>query len=489
MSIHAWRQADCLSISKNYSEHLNFFEPSIHNYISEGGRSGKTAGEFPILYFFIGWIWSIFGESIAFYRLFGLIIYIIGIVYLKKTIFRLTKSHFWSVTVSLFLFCSPVLLYYSLSFLPNIYAFSLVLIGWYHLVSFLADKSDRHLGFFFLFFLVAGLLKITALISLIALIGALLVYSLSKRKIEASFIKVWVGSLAIFGLIGLWFHWVENYNTIHGGKFTFNSVWPFWEMPKESISRAIRFGKEIIYVQMLNRTTWSIIWVIFLVLIISFRKIPAKVSGLIFLLVGIILYSILWFNAFDGHDYYVINLMIFPVAIIIVFLRVFRKRLDLGPFQNSLKATAMLFLVYNILYVSTNMRVRFHDKLFNDRLTQTFFMSQYEQDFWRGMEWSSHQIDHLPNMVNYNRSIGIEKTDLIIYLPDPSYNISLYLLDQKGWTSISNTLTKEGIQEKVDLGAKYLFIHHKHEFDHGYLRPFLSDKIGEFEGTEVFKLQ
>src|SRR5690554_7009792 len=56
-SIHQWRQADCLSITKNYEESLNFFQAEIHNFISDGESSGKTAGEFPALYYFMGVLW------------------------------------------------------------------------------------------------------------------------------------------------------------------------------------------------------------------------------------------------------------------------------------------------------------------------------------------------------------------------------------------------------------------------------------------------
>ena len=60
-SIHSWRQADCVSLAKNFINESNLLEPSIHNYISDGGKSGKTAGEFTLLYFIIGKIWNLTG--------------------------------------------------------------------------------------------------------------------------------------------------------------------------------------------------------------------------------------------------------------------------------------------------------------------------------------------------------------------------------------------------------------------------------------------
>jgi len=487
MSIHAWRQADCLSLSKNYSENLNFFEPSIHNYISDEGKSGKTAGEFPILYYFVGFIWSIFGESIFFYRALGLFVYLIGIFYLKKALFKLSQSHFWSVAVTLLFFCSPVLLYYSISFLPNVYALSLVFIAWYHSLSYLRKESGNHMVSLFIFFLLAGLLKITALISLIALCVGLCADALLKKRFPKPYFKLVGASLLVFMIVAGYYRWVDYYNGIHGGEYTYNSIWPIWDMETERLRKAIEVGKELIYVQLLNRTSWSVLWITFLLLLLNWRKKPALLIGLVALFFGAILYYMLWFNAFfESHDYYSVNLMIFPISVMGVALYFLRDNpyLKIKP----VKTGAVIFVLYNVLFVATNLRVRFQDQLFNDRVTQRFFMSAYEMRFWEGMEYMTNKSSHLMNMREYNRSIGIEPNDLIVYIGDPSFNVSLYLLDQKGWTSfyLNGTKTSEGIQDKIDLGAKYLFIYRKHEMDHAFLLPFLNHKLGEFEGTEVY---
>ena len=61
-SIHQWRQTDCLQIAHNYlTDSWNFFSPSIHNLFSDNETTGKTIGEFPLLYYIVAMLWKIFG--------------------------------------------------------------------------------------------------------------------------------------------------------------------------------------------------------------------------------------------------------------------------------------------------------------------------------------------------------------------------------------------------------------------------------------------
>jgi hypothetical protein len=71
-SVHIWRQTNGLSITQMYYQHnLNFFQPEIQNQMGDGGISGKSAGEFPVIYFAVAKIWQIFGKSEWSFRLFN----------------------------------------------------------------------------------------------------------------------------------------------------------------------------------------------------------------------------------------------------------------------------------------------------------------------------------------------------------------------------------------------------------------------------------
>ena len=60
--VHVWRQTDCLSLADHYYRtDAGILEPQIHCYISDENTTGKTASEFPGVYY--GWV--NFGKFLA----------------------------------------------------------------------------------------------------------------------------------------------------------------------------------------------------------------------------------------------------------------------------------------------------------------------------------------------------------------------------------------------------------------------------------------
>ena len=88
----------------------------------------------------------------------------------------------------------------------------------------------------------------------------------------------------------------------------------------------------------------------------------------------------------------------------------------------------------------------------------------------------------------YLRSIGINKNDRVISLSDVSINISLYLMNQKGWTNYGINMDTNKIKEKIDLGGKYLFIYNDDNLKDQRLKSFINNKIGEFKGIKIYAL-
>ena len=70
LNTHIWRQADCLSITKKYYDGAPFLEPQMHLLFGDEKTSGRSAGEFPILYYSVAQIWKVFGVSYFAFRLF-----------------------------------------------------------------------------------------------------------------------------------------------------------------------------------------------------------------------------------------------------------------------------------------------------------------------------------------------------------------------------------------------------------------------------------
>jgi hypothetical protein len=89
----------------------------------------------------------------------------------------------------------------------------------------------------------------------------------------------------------------------------------------------------------------------------------------------------------------------------------------------------------------------------------------------------------------YLRSLGIDRMDKVYCTPDPSINISLYLMDQKGFTDFFRT--KELFSNKVELfrenGCKYVIIGDYNRID---VQPeeIGLEKIGSYNKVGIYKV-
>ena len=102
---------------------------------------GSTISEFPIVYYTVGNLWKITGKHFWVFRGISFFIIVLGLFYLKKLCDRILGDPFWALFIPLFLFTSPVLVYYSNNFLMNPLAFSLAMIGGYHYYIFYQEKK------------------------------------------------------------------------------------------------------------------------------------------------------------------------------------------------------------------------------------------------------------------------------------------------------------------------------------------------------------
>ena len=492
-SIHQWRQADCLSITQNYyKENLPFHKPKIHHVSDITGKRG-VASEFPIIYYVIGNIWKITGQKEWIFRLFNVIILFLGLLYLFRLCIIEFSSIIPSLFISFFLFTSPIIVFYSNNFLADAPALSLVLIGWFHFYKFYKYKTNKNLYYFLLIFLLAGLIKISSLFSFFA-IGGIVVFELIgviKIKEEKLFKPI---HLLYFGLvlttIFSWYSYAIKYTEEQGNSYVFlNGILPIWELGKE---RIIETFQQVFLIQ-LSRMYNSLIQLLTLILfvfnLINIRKIGSFLVTInIFLFIGIISFFFLFFQVFNVHDYYLINTLIFYVFTWFTFFVYLKKNTNL--FNNKwFKTLSVLSLVYLVFIASVHIRHRYsvddiiakagHDYLpKNDREVFGWFQHDYDKN-----------LKAYSEITPYLREIGIKREDVVMVLADQSINISLYNMDQIGFTNYCNAY---GFPNQVELAksfdAKYLFISKYKVDDFEEYKPYMTNKIGEFKNILIFKL-
>lgn len=471
-STHVWRQADCLSLTQNYYQLNNsFWEPEIHNQLSDDDLTGKTTGEFPLLYYSIAQLWKLIGKSEFAYRLVVLLISFTGLLFIFKFSQEVLKNNSQAIFVSLGIFTSTAFVYYSANFLPNIPALSLIFIGCYFIWKFYENDKNKFLWLSMLFFCLGILFKISAGIGFIALIGWIFIELFTKKEKRILFKKPLlqlIPFLIVIIIVFVWYLYADYYNRIHDGKYTFNSVWPIWEIPKEKVWEIIQRANILTIPAFFHNSMLYVTGAIWLFLLATFKKRSIFLNYLLLIIpFGSFLYALLWFQALDYHDYYYIDFYINFILIWILFFQTMNVNRWFGHWIVNLIIIGFLF--YNAFEC---------ERVLNSRYTG-----------WR----NAHYIDHLKTVGELNNvfeDLGIDPYDKVISIPDISINVSLYLMNRRGFTNYNSRFEIPGTyQKRIQQGAKYLIVNDTLILNDTLVQSFIDYPITTYRNVKIFDLQ
>ena len=177
----------------------------------------------------------------------------------------------------------------------------------------------------------------------------------------------------------------------------------------------------------------------------------------------------LFFQAFKDHDYYTINLFILIPLVILGFLLLLKDVLPKVYASVFLKIFLIAFLIHNVDFSRRRME------------------SRYSPEGWENRNYTEY-VRPYGELKPYLHSIGIKDNDRVICLSDNSINITLYFMNQEGWTNYGILADSVRIREKIGLGAKFLLIHDKKTIEENSIQPFVKNKIGQFRNIEIFRL-
>ncbi len=472
--------SDGLAFAYKYYQGGDFFEPELFCLLSDDLESGKMVGEFPLIYWIAGKLWAIFTYSEPLYKLLSFSIALLGFWGIYKLLKDVFKSTFFGLGLTLICFSSPIVLYYSGSFVTNMHSFSFALLGWYFFYFGFFKEKKYHLHYAVWTFVLAGLLKVTASANLVLLLP-LIVWRIFKTN-KLGLVSV----LAALSCLVYWYaFFLPEFTADHQGKYTINGLWPIWEMSDQKIANAVKFFKEI--------TFWSLQSPVFSILLPGFAIaaffIKGK-SGLFFkymvagYLTGFTIYILCWFGAVDSHDYYFTNLLIMPFFFLTTGVYFVMKRFP--TFFKSIKFRILfgVFVVFSIIYGANNLRMRHCDQLVFWKGFAMAFSHDIEPGYWNWMAHNSKAKD-LRGLDKYLTSIGVSEDAKLIYVSDPSFSIQPYLAKRNGYTQQYICWNPDRLQKSVDHAGDYIFI--SNPKDTSFAKKFIGKKIGEFGKALVFK--
>ncbi len=484
-SVHQWRQCDCLSFSQNfYHNDGTFFAPVI-NYLGRDG-DGKTVSDFPLIYYSIGKLWRVTGYHEYIYRLLVLLISFTGLAALAKTVEGILKDSFVGIFTALILFSSTIFVYYSNNFLMNVPAFGFALIALFFFYKFYDSGKKRFLCISMAFFLISGLLKTPGLMSFVAILGIFVLEQISplqfgkNGKLFPRPINQILPFLFVIMLIALWYWYAASYNTKQNtGIFLSNTkhnydifligILPIWDISKTHILNIIHTARILWLSSYHSKVMQVIAIVLFIFVLFSYKKSQKFLWYFMALLgVGFVLYLMLFFQVFNHHDYYLINQLIFMISIFTAFFYLLKYSFP-KVFQSSIfRVLLVLLLAYNVNVCARNIHDRYYVHWLNPYTTET-----------KGLE----------NITPYLRSLGIKRTDPMLVEQDPSFDITLYFMDQKGYTTFGGHFRDSlEIRQGIHSGLKYMLVTDSSLLRKPYLQPFIKDSVGKWNKFYIFKL-
>ncbi len=461
-SIHQWRQSDCWAYARTYFEKSNgLFSPSTFNL---AGIDGKVASEFPILYYIAGNLFHITGVHYAILRGLTFLCYLLGIYYLYKCLRIWIKDSLLVVFPLIIMATSPFYFYYALNFLPNVPAISFSFAGLYYFLCYEQTSERRRLVAGTLFFVLATLLKPTdGSLTWLAYMGVAGVKTLQGKVSRKMLMRFIIASVLITASIYGWYKYVSWYNDKNENHQNLLSIYPIWMMIQHDIDYVFNeriFGFwSVVYHQ---KIILYFLGLTFLIYVFRWAVMDRFLRlYTIFLIVGALVYDVLWFTAFSDHDYYQLINVIPCVFIIASVIEWYHRRIVPRLPKVVLYGIGLLLVALSAIGIRQNRNIM------HDRYTQDMYV---------------YKTPYIYEVEPYLLELGITRKDIIVSVPDPSPNITLAAYGNRGYSESFNDDNYD-IRLFKKKGADFLIIN-----DTAYLRkplyqPYMKKLMGVYKNT------
>lgn len=478
-SMHQWRNSVSASMALNYAHEGEFLHPRTHNLQADDLTSDVSVTEFPVIYYFIGMLYRVFGTHEQIYKLVNILIGFTGLFFLYRLGIRTFGNILYAMVPPLIIFSSPIYVYYINNFIPDATSLSIVFIAFFFFYRFYEKRRNRDFFLSLFFFALAGLVKTPALLLYFAVFGLLFLELLFRERFhnDQKLFYRWplhlASLLGVILLIVAWYTYAKIYTDTHGGVVSEVEIRPIWILGQDTINTTWVSIKEKFWAGKYHSPVLLIFTLLlFIHSMVYWKRYNRLLNWLVLLtFIGGISFSLLFYRSLKNHDYYQMNNLVVPLLIMFNFL-LFIKENYHSVFRSWITKSVLVLL---ILFLVISCR---------SLMTQHYYGGWFE---WNAkVQYNNRYNDITP----YLRSLGINRYDKVYCTPDPSINISLYLMDQKGFTDFFRL--DQTFSEKLELFA-----------DHGLQYVIVGDtavmnvapenagleKIGEYRDVRIYALK
>lgn len=467
ISDHTWAQCDRASVARNYAqESMNFFLPRV-NYTA--GGTGISGLEFPAINYFVAILYKLFGFNEFFYRATMLSVITAGIIAMMNVIKLYLKETISSALIVICVYLSPVLTYYSPNFLPDAAGLGLILVSWFYFFRSIEVPSTKYFLLFGITAALASLIKITCLISILTIISVSIINLILSdknkffsKKHSVNFIIL---STLILCLTFGWYIYAKYLNETYKSWIFLMATNPpqtYHELLFDLKLMWFRFSK--VY----HTTGFYIIFIVsFLLMLLNLRDVnKLLLTILAFLYIGSAAFTILMVRQFINHEYYIIAL--FPVFFfqLLVTAEAIKKYNKIKLIRYTLMVTLLTTLVTSAITTRKFLKGRFSTSGAVNSGTDSYL------DY--------HEIEP------YLRSLGIKYDQEVLSYFDQSPNVTLYLMNQKGW-SIPLGKNESSLEAVLKIKADYIIFNERFSNETKLPKYIQDQKIGQYKSIVIYR--
>lgn len=416
--VHQSAQCDRASLAQNYYYNgLNFFYPEVNE---NRCIDGIVSCELPLTAYLSAILYKVFGYDEFWFRLLSFSFFSIGML----ALFLWLKTRVNSISafiLVLLLQSSPILMFYSAGFLPDIAALGLALLAWYLFARmflphpYLPKYQHQLVSILFvlsLSFAIAS--KTTVAIQLLTMLGLVVLSYIKALNINILQRRKALILLSLACLMPLaWYFWSRHLSQTHNSQYFMMRV----PLPERWDDYKTAW---LIYLANWPQQTFSepliYIFAALLLLPLFLKKYISNELWYIAIinLIGSLAFLFLMIDQFKYHDYYIICLM---PAFVINWLALTEAIQEIGPKYWYIKVVLFIALIQVFLIQYNGGKVNLQER------------------YTPGNYWEQSHIqaaDYEALRLKLQQHPNINRHSCVVAGIDPSPNNMLYMLHLRG---------------------------------------------------------
>lgn len=448
--VHAWAQSDRYALSLGFLENgFNFFKPQTFVYNHQfpdnwevPSKQTITSVNFPIHDYIPALLMKITGNTSPWvFRMYILLYSFLGLFFLFKLTFSITKDYVKSAFAVLFAATSSVFVYYQSGFLPTIPSLSNAIIGIFFYYKYLQENKNQHFWSSIMFLTLAALSRTTFAIPIVAVLSIEFIRIIRK---ESSFVAKILPIMVSVALLLSYFLYNGHLQNLYGSIFL-NHL-----LPAESFDQVKKIVK-FIYQNWLFQYFSIYHYLILIMLTIagifsllrrkSNIKRPEIYFGLLIgsYLCGCILFFIFMMRQFSAHDYYFIDTFYLPLNLFLILL--------LALIPKTEKRSIHIFKIAFLGIISLILLIQ-------------PIKSQEQRRETGSWDKTEATINNYHNSSHFLDSLGISKSSKILVLDAVAPNIPFLLMQRKGYAVMDTK--KENLERALEWDFDYIVIQNEY---------------------------